>query len=708
MLDLAYGEPPSSEPIRALVDGLSSMALDGTLYIGYPILKDIDGTKKVDALLTCTQHGVVAFDLAGHRTSIGDLDVDHLEDTQDDIYVSLRNKLLGHRALRRGRELPFEVNVLTLLADGADASELDGPLVATPSTLVSVIAELPALPDHLVEPLNAVIQRTATLRPRKRRTKATTANSRGTAMKRIEMAIANLDTWQKRAAIEHPEGPQRIRGLAGSGKTIVLAQKASFLHLQHPDWTIVVTFNTRSLYQQFISLIQRFSYELANEEPDWEYLRVRHAWGSASTPGVYSEVARWCGAEMRDFGYAKNRYGYEHAFSGVCGELLPVAQEHSGTPPFDAVLIDEAQDFPTEFFKLAFAATREPKRIVWAYDELQNLGDYVMSPAETLFGVDANGEPCVALHNSPDKPRQDIVLPVCYRNTPWALTIAHALGFGIYRADGMVQMFDDTALWGDIGYECVSGRLVPGSNVSLARRDDASPGYFREYLDAGDSVCCQGFASFKQECDWVADSIGRNLAEDELDISDILVIYCEPLGIQKAAGILMRALKNRSIDSHLVGVTTSRDALFYEESIAITSVYRAKGNEAPMVYVMGADSTIHGFELAKRRNILFTAMTRSRGWVRITGVGSDMDTLMEEVEQVRSHGHRLEFRYPTDADVERMRRIHRDMAKDERVALRKEIEGVSRLARRIEGGEIDIASLPDEVRALIEGRARAE
>jgi Resolvase, N terminal domain len=43
-------------------------------------------------------------------------------------------------------------------------------------------------------------------------------------MKIIEREIANLDRWQKRAAIETPKGPQRIRGLACSGKTIVLAQ----------------------------------------------------------------------------------------------------------------------------------------------------------------------------------------------------------------------------------------------------------------------------------------------------------------------------------------------------------------------------------------------------------------------------------------------------------------------------------------------------
>ena len=35
-----------------------------------------------------------------------------------------------------------------------------------------------------------------------------------------------MDKWQRTATYEIPNKPQRIRGLAGSGKTIVLALKA--------------------------------------------------------------------------------------------------------------------------------------------------------------------------------------------------------------------------------------------------------------------------------------------------------------------------------------------------------------------------------------------------------------------------------------------------------------------------------------------------
>ena len=39
--------------------------------------------------------------------------------------------------------------------------------------------------------------------------------SYGDIIKKIEKEIANLDEWQKKAAFEVPDGPQRIKGLAG-------------------------------------------------------------------------------------------------------------------------------------------------------------------------------------------------------------------------------------------------------------------------------------------------------------------------------------------------------------------------------------------------------------------------------------------------------------------------------------------------------------
>src|ERR1039457_965631 len=285
--------------------------------------------------------------------------------------------------------------------------------------------------------LNAAIERVANIRPKSKRTIAQTPASKGSILKQIENQIANLDSWQKAAAIETPDGPQRIRGLAGSGKTIVLALKAAYLHGEQPDWKIGVTFHTRALKQQLKGLIRRFYFEDYREDPNESSLLVMHSFGSLGESGIYSEICRAYGIMPRDFGYAKRTYGWSGAFQGICAELLKEVEKNPKIV-FDALLIDEAQDMPREFLRVAYLCTKD-HRIVWAYDDLQNLGDYQMRSLRETFGEDAGGNALVTLTNQPKQPRQDIILPKCYRNTPWALVTAHALGSGIYRDPKMVQ-----------------------------------------------------------------------------------------------------------------------------------------------------------------------------------------------------------------------------------------------------------------------------
>ena len=65
--------------------------------------------------------------------------------------------------------------------------------------------------------VEAALQRVSTIKPAKKRA-GVQAGTRSAMLKDIERNIANLDQWQKAAAIESPEGLQCIRGLAGSGK----------------------------------------------------------------------------------------------------------------------------------------------------------------------------------------------------------------------------------------------------------------------------------------------------------------------------------------------------------------------------------------------------------------------------------------------------------------------------------------------------------
>lgn len=503
-------------------------------------------------------------------------------------------------------------------------------------------------------------------------------------------------------------GPQRIRGLAGTGKTIVLALKAAYLHGEHPDWKIGVTFHTRALKQQFDALIRRFYFEDYRQDPDAELLCVMNSFGSMGGSGVYSTICKAYGIPARDFGYAKRTYGYSGAFAGICGELLKEV-EKSPKVVFDALLIDEAQDLPKEFLRIAYLCTRD-HRIVWAYDDLQNLGDYQMRSLKETFGEDLSGDPLVALLNEPKQPRRDIILPKCYRNPPWTLVTAHALGSGTYRDSPiLVQHPDDPALWKDIGYEIEEGELVLGSQVVLKRSEESVPQFFRELLNPEDVISFHRYDDARLQFAAVADMIADDIQNGELFPHDIAVILPDAISAEKRGLSFRQFLSDRGIDSHLVGVTSSRDGFTIEGMVAVTGPYRAKGNEAPMIYVMDADYCVRGAELIKKRNILFTAITRSRGWVRVCGTGEAMDSLIVEFDTLKEKDYKLDFQIPSADELKKMRTLYRDITSEDRKIADEVKRAIEKLPRDSFDANAVLQTLPKELRErLLESLSKLE
>lgn len=405
MLDFVIGTKAKPAAVDNLLDSLRRMKpADGIVYVGFPVVATESETSTIDALLTSSRFGVVVFDLLDSPPSPHAWE--EIEERQSRLVAGLTSRLLLHKDLRKGPQLAFTVHVVTYSSNRVRPPKGKELTVAWPDNLHTVLEALPTFPPKLLLHLNAALQSVSTIKPRKKRSLVKGSSTRGAILKEIEKNIANLDRWQRQGAIETPEGPQRIRGLAGAGKTIVLALKAAYLHAQHPDWTIGVTFYTRSLYQQFRDLIRRFHFDQQRDEPDWTRLRILHAWGSPRDPGVYSEIADALRRPLEDFASARSKHGMEKPFEGICVELLTATAGHAFEPIFDALLIDEAQDLPVPFFRLAYQATRDPKRIVWAYDELQNLETYSMAPPEELFGATSDGSPLITLRNIDGAPHQ--------------------------------------------------------------------------------------------------------------------------------------------------------------------------------------------------------------------------------------------------------------------------------------------------------------
>jgi superfamily I DNA and RNA helicase len=148
------------------------------------------------------------------------------------------------------------------------------------------------------------------------------------------------------------------------------------------------------------------------------------------------------------------------------------------------------------------------------------------------------------------------------------------------------------------------------------------------------------------------------LTDEELRHDDIIVIHPDPISARERVGPIRKVLFDAGIQTHLAGVDTDADVFFRTEtaSVTFTGIYRAKGNEAGMVYVTNAqDCDGAGAGLATLRNRLFTAITRSKAWVRVVGHGPKMVALVREFEQLWAKKFLLDFIYPDDPVLSKLR-----------------------------------------------------
>ncbi len=688
MLDIIKGQTNKNAEIEYLITFLTKDDYEGRFYVGY-LMPAISGeSTTLDALWISKKYGVLVF--------LIDNQVDTAK--EDSLFGVVDTFLRSNSKLKKGRELAINVEVITYQSNKTLLKE-----------------ELNKIKEwnnnELFDVVVSTFQSVSTLKNKSDRKNIKKINSRGSRIKWLDDQLSILDNEQERAIIEYSGGIQRIRGLAGSGKTIVLALKAAYLHTQNPDWDIVVTFNTRSLKQQFKDFITKFCKEKGGE-PDWDKIKIVNAWGNTredwSEKGIYYSMCSENNIEYLDFKKAEiyansNGMKREQAFEAVCKKALEETKLNRIKEKYDVILIDEAQDLSKDFLLICHHLLKSPdKRLIYAYDELQRLNEGASLPnPKNNFNAEAD----------------DKILKRCYRNSKPLLVTAHALGFGIYRKQGLVQFFDDPKLWGEVGYECKEGILEANQQVKLMRSNLSSPSYLENISKEiegvvqpiDDLLVFKSFKNKQQQAEWVAAQINANLKEDELLFKDILVI--NPLGLttrNEVALVRTMLTETYKINGHIAGESDA-DVFFESNSITFTGIHRAKGNEVPMVYIINADESYEGTfnakrDLIKRRNTLFTAITRSKAWVRVCGIGENMDNLIQEFETVKKNNFELHFRYPTQQEIDEMNVIHRDISNEETQEIT-EIEKIYNsmldAANKIKSGKLMLQDLSPKMQEML-------
>lgn len=658
---------------RELLEIFRSQALadrfgGAVYYYDFPSYSDYETvTHTPSALILSPLYGAIAIrSLTGLEVASGNLGtIEEIDEGITQFCSLLIARLLKSKLLRKGvANLRFDVTPIIYIhgaVAGANYVVEECSIATSTQQLTEIVnglAQVDLDSNQLQEARSVIEGAKALARPVKRVIEDPGTQKAAVALARLEGEITNFDQKQRRAALSTVPGPQRIRGLAGSGKTVILAMKVANLHSRNPDAKILITFFTKSLNETIRTLITKFYRHYRDVDPDWDNIHVRHGWGGSSRGGVYYDACVRAGVAPLNFSEARSyaAVGVE-PFDAACKNYL--ASSKAKVEYYDYVMIDEGQDFPTSFYELVYSITkgdRDKKSIVWAYDELQNILNVNIRSPEALFGVNDAGEPLVSLDRAarqlPRGAENDIVLSKCYRNQREVLVVAHALGFGIYS--NIVQLLESQEHWEDVGYLVESGDVTQvGSDIRILRPVENSPLQLSPI---------EGFPIIKNyvaddldgECLWARDQIRAFLAAG-LQPQEVLVVCLDDKNARSYFKELSQQLAFSGLATHnLLADTYSDPPFFIEGKVTLSTIYRAKGNEAPAVIVMGLDGA--GRRTRSGRNKVFTAFTRSKAWVRTSGIGETARAFETEIEMSLRHFPRLEFEMPNLRDIDFIQR----------------------------------------------------
>jgi superfamily I DNA and RNA helicase len=253
-------------------------------------------------------------------------------------------------------------------------------------------------------------------------------------------------------------------------------------------------------------------------------------------------------------------------------------------------------------------------------------------------------------------------------------------------------MLQDRNHWEDVGYEVTEGDMRVGTPVIIRRLDRNSPTHLA--ISPGTPLIeVKSLKSLDEEVEYCAAEFEKFL-QGGLQPEDLMAIAIDDRSARTYVAALSDVLSKRGFDSNnIIADRYSEPAFTIAGKITLSTVYRAKGNEAAVVAVLGCEAV--PLNTRTGRNRLFTAFTRTKGWLRITGVQTHFKPLKSEIDSAIKFAPEMRFVMP---DPEKIEMIQRDLSeKDSRL---------QRAQAEIERLKEDLGLTDEDLRSLIPRRRR--
>jgi hypothetical protein len=228
--------------------------------------------------------------------------------------------------------------------------------------------------------------------------------------------LAVMDLHQEQVARGLGEGHRIIRGVAGSGKTLILAFRAEYLARASSRPVLILCY-ANGIAGRLEDVMQERGIE------DRVQVRTFHS---------------WCHQMLKTYGIpGPSQEQYPDYNERLAALVRTVEAEtllgHIPGGQYDAVLIDEAHDFEPEWLSLAVKMVNpNTKAFMIAYDDMQAIYKGRRRPVWSQLGIEAKG--------------RTRVLKINYRNTVQILGLARRIADEVVGTPGVAADDEDPVL----------------------------------------------------------------------------------------------------------------------------------------------------------------------------------------------------------------------------------------------------------------------
>lgn len=391
--------------------------------------------------------------------------------------------------------------------------------------------------------------------------------------------IRAMDLHQENLAKQLGDQNRLIRGVAGSGKTLILASRAKLLSKQHPDWNILILCFNISLAR----FIEQMIYQMMLEPDDL------FDFDPEASPDKH-------GIQVRNF-HSWLQHDLKTTDARIPSLLEKLRNQEAILPMYDAILIDEGQDFEPEWLELASELLNpETKSLLLVEDRAQSIYKRKRSYVQDT-GLDFRG--------------RSKVLNINYRNTAQIVSFA----WDFYQSQ--------SALKNKVVTKELDGEIIAPQST---RRKGAEPAVIK----------CDHFYA---EAKLVARQIKKLHEEKKIPYSEMLILYrVKKSSTMHYVHTIQRALNAYQIEHYWIteNSDTKRNFSKDDQRVKISTIDSSKGLDFQAVFIVNVDNMPYRYEedVEREVSLLYIGMTRAKEYLFLSYSGDSAFTRYFEDKHV--------------------------------------------------------------------------